>query len=127
MWIPRRIEGHVSRMCPLAIDVELRVVIEIQGRDAEADEGQRRESDAALRRGVSEQAALEAAIERVPLEIEVGDHQIQSPVTVEVASIDAHAGARLAVHATATLETSPISVNRRLPVLRNRKFGMDNR
>ena len=50
-------------------------------------------------RGVSEQAALEAAVQRVHFEIEVGDHQIQPAVAVVVAGIDAHAGARLAVGA----------------------------
>ena len=38
-------------------------------------------------------------MERVHLEIEVGDDQIQPPVAVVVAGIDAHAGARLAVGA----------------------------
>ena len=87
-------------MCPLAIAMSsCRVVVEVEKRDAEAHKRQRRKADAALRRRVSEQAALQATIECVHFEIEVGNHQIQQPVAVVVAGIDAHARARLAVSA----------------------------
>src|SRR5690349_25138253 len=75
-------------------DVEQSVVVVVEKRDAEADERQRLEPDAALGGGMREQASVETAIERVHVEIEVRDGEIEPTGAVVVAGVGARAGAR---------------------------------
>ena len=60
---------------------------------AEADEGKRRDADAALGRRLGEQAPTEIPEERVRLEFVVRHEEVEAAVAVVVAEIGAHPGA----------------------------------
>ena len=77
--------------------IQVAVVVEVEERDAEADERQRGRPEAALHRGVGEDAAAVVAEQAVRLELVVGHDEIEPSVAVVVGELGAHAGARLAV------------------------------
>ena len=80
--------------------IELPVQVGVDEGCAPAHTHERGSGDARGRARILEVPAIDAAIERVTIVGERGEHEVHPPVTIVVAGIDAHARlrARVAVH-----------------------------
>ena len=86
--------GLMSVTWPLACATSsTAVVVDVQERQAEAEDVPRRGRQADRRGSIDELGAAEALIEGRRFAEEVGDGQVEPAVAVEVAAGDAHAGA----------------------------------